>query len=218
VTSVDVIETLIRGAIVGVIVAAPIGPVNLICIHRTVVHGRINGFLAGQGAAIGDGIFATVAAFGLAAVAGFLKEYTDIIQMVGGGVLIAMGIRTFLAAPEHAAREDTAFGLIRAFGLAFLLTVTNPATLLGFVAIFAGVGGIIESGGAAENGFDYAAFLVAGVYLGSTLWWAAITGLAGILRNRTDEAWLNIIHHGSGALIVLFGIAVFLKVFGVIEF
>ncbi len=217
-SSFEIIEILIRGAIVGVIVAAPIGPVNLICIHRTVVHGRLNGFLAGQGAAIGDGIFATVAAFGLAAVSGFLKEYTDIIQMVGGGVLVAMGIRTFLAAPEHAAREDTAFGLIRAFGLAFLLTITNPATLLGFVAIFAGVGGIIETGGAEANGFNYAAILVAGVYLGSSLWWVAITGLAGLLRQRTDEAWLNIIHHGSGALIVLFGIAVFLKVFGVIEF
>lgn len=153
-------DALVRGALVGIIVAAPIGPVNLICIHRTVVHGRINGFLAGQGAAIGDGIFATVAAFGLAAVAAYVQYYSDAIQMVGGGVLIAMGIRTFLAAPEHAAREDTAFGLIRAFGLAFLLTITNPATLLGFVAIFAGVGGIIDAGGAEVNGYDYAAVLV----------------------------------------------------------
>ncbi|MGB1088431.1 MAG: LysE family translocator, partial [Alphaproteobacteria bacterium] len=214
----DLAGAVLRGVVIGFLVAAPIGPVNLICIQRTVTIGRWNGFLVGQGAAVGDGTFAIVAAFGLTAISSLVEAYTTPLQVVGGTVLIVMGLRTFLTEPEHAARAETRMDTVHGLGATYLLTITNPATLLGFIAIMAGAGGLVDGAAQARGGYLYAAVLVFGVWLGSTLWWLGVTSLASLIKLGPDDRRLAHIHHGSGVLIFVFGLAVFAKVAGWIDF
>lgn len=215
------VEALWRGVLIGLAAAAPIGPVNLICIHRTISRGRINALMAGQGAAIGDGLFAIVAAFGITAVSSFIAAYEVPIQFVGGFVLLGMGIRALLTDPTtvKVAGDDTALDLVKAVGVTFSLTVTNPATMFGFAAIFAGVGGLVAAQpDGAPRDYVYAAMLVFGVWLGSTLWWLVITNLAAIFRDRAEQSWLIIVQRVSAGLIILFGLVVFAKLAGLITF
>lgn len=209
---------VLRGIVIGVIVAAPIGPVNLICIKRTVLIGRWNGFAVGQGAAIGDAAFAIVAAFGLTAVAALVQDYSTWLEVVGATVLVIMGVRTFLTEPEHAEREDTTMDVVHAALSAFLLTITNPATLLGFIAIVAGAGGLVDAEVQATGGYAYAAALVAGVWLGSNIWWLGVTSLASLIKLGPDDKRLAQIHHGSGVLIFVFGLVVYAKAAGLVSF
>ncbi len=215
------IEALWRGIIIGIAVAAPIGPVNLICIHRTISRGRINALMAGQGAAVGDSVFAIIAAFGLTAIAGFVTNWQVPIQIVGGIILVGMGIQTLLSDPTKAVAEqdDTTLDLVKAIISTFTLTITNPATLFGFAAIFAGVGGIV-SGDTGEKSADYgyAAILVVGVWMGSTLWWVFITNLAALLRDRAEQGWLTVVQRVSGLIILGFGLVVFARLLGLFEF
>lgn len=215
---IDLTGAVLRGVIIGFLVAAPIGPVNLICIKRTVLVGRWNGFFVGQGAAVGDATFAIVAAFGLTAVAALVQDYAMPLQIVGGTVLVVMGVRTFLTEPEHAEREDTTIDMLHGLGSTFLLTITNPATLLGFIAIMAGAGGLVDGEAQARGGYLYAGTLVFGVWLGSTLWWLGVTSLTSLIKLKSEDPRLSHIHHGSGVLILLFGLAVFAKVAGWIDF
>lgn len=197
----------------GVVAAAPIGPVNLICIRRTLTFGRLNGFLAGSGAALGDGVFALVVAFGITAVSGTIASWSMAFQLVGSAVLIGMGIRTLVVPPPHITQADREGpprerkrDLAAAIGSTFFLTVTNPATLLWFVAVFSSVGGLAI--GTAGADYATAGVLVAAVIVGSALWWLAITQLTGIFHGRLDDAWLTVVNHVAGALILLFGLGV----------
>lgn len=219
------IEALWRGIIIGIAVAAPIGPVNLICIHRTISRGRLNALMAGQGAAIGDSVFAIIAAFGLTAVSSFVTDWEMQIQLVGGVILLGMGIKTLISDPVQAVSKDNAkydngaLDLAKVVAATFSLTITNPATLFGFAAIFAGVGGIVGADtGEKSADYGYAATLVAGVWAGSTLWWLFITNLAALLRDRAEHGWLMVVQRVSGVIIVGFGLAVFARLLGLFDF
>src|SRR5579862_4963315 len=162
------------GLIIGLIVALPIGPVNLICIRRTLALGPMNGFVSGLGAAMGDGVFAIIMAFGFTAVVQFIHGLSGALELIGGTLLVFFGVSTFFSDPLHgrsieqvAPRQVAVPSLLRAFASTFALTITNPATLFGFATLFATLGGL--SGGHAR--FGYAALVVAGVVGGSTLWW-----------------------------------------------
>jgi len=215
-------EALWRGVLIGIVAAAPIGPVNIVCIHRTISRGRLNAMMAGQGAAIGDALFALVAAFGVTAISSFITAYEMPIQIVGGLVLLVMGARALMTDPRAVkiAGDDNALDLVKAVGATFSLTITNPATMFGFAAIFAGVGGIVTGNhvGEGTSDYGYAATLVFGVYVGSTLWWLFITNLAAFFRDRADESWLVIVQRISAVLIIAFGAVVFAKVFGLLTF
>src|ERR1700722_18346989 len=170
---------IISGVFIGLIVAVPIGPVNLICIRRTINFGPLNGFVAGLGAALGDGIFAMVIGFGLTAVRQWIEHHSTLIQRSGCLLLIIFGAYTYVADPLHGraverkdVQEPNRASLARTFASTFALTITNPATLFGFTVLFAGVGGIAAT--ASIGRFD-AAFIVAGVVGGSTLWWFTLT-------------------------------------------
>lgn len=215
------IEALWRGIVIGIAVAAPIGPVNLICIHRTISRGRLNALMAGQGAAVGDSVFAIIAAFGLTAIAGFVTDWQVPIQIIGGVILVGMGIQTLMTNPTNATakQDDSRLDLVKAIISTFTLTITNPATLFGFAAIFAGVGGIVGSDTGAKAGdYGYAATLVAGVWVGSTLWWVFITNLAALLRDRAEDGWLLIVQRVSGVIILGFGLVVFARLAGLLNF
>ncbi len=203
---------ILSGLFIGLIVAVPIGPVNLICIRRTLAFGPLNGFVAGLGAALGDGIFATVIGFGLTAIRQWIEHHSTPIQLAGGALLLIFGLYTYLADPLHGraverneVREPGRASLGRTFASTFALTISNPATLFGFTALFAGVGGIAATAGAGR--FD-AAFIVAGVLAGSTLWWFTLTTIVGLFHARIDAKVMAVINHVSGLAVCLCGLVV----------
>lgn len=206
---------ILSGVIMGLIAAVPIGPVNIICIRRTFAFGPLNGFVSGLGAAIGDGIFAAITGLGLTWIAMLIDDYATIIELIGGALLLFFGVRAFLSsfAPKidgagvEAAPDSGGATLVGAIASTFVLTITNPATLLAFTAMFAGLGGL--AGGAGSYGD--AAIVVAGVVAGSAGWWLVLTSLIGIFHTRMDANAIRLINRISGALVALFGVAVLIN-------
>lgn len=201
-----------NGVAIGMAVAAPIGPVNLIVIRRTLRRGAVTGFLSGMGAAVGDGVFSAIAGFGLTAAMDFVLSYQTILQLIGGLFLLGLGISTFFAHP-HLQQEDnetiSGAALARIFATTFMLTITNPATMFGFIAIFGGVAGLTSAGG---EDYGHAATIVASVFGGSLLWWACVSGFVSLFRQRMTDHLLEIVNRVSGGLIITFGLVVLLRV------
>ncbi len=197
---------IIPGIGIGLVVAAPIGPVNLICIRRTLQFGSLNGFVSGLGAALGDGVFAIITAFGLTAIAQLIEGLSTALQLAGGTLLLCFGLYTYFSKPLPScdSKEDGASTLIGAMASTFALTITNPATLFGFTALFTGLSGLAGD----DASFFSAAFEVGGVILGSTLWWLVLTVVVGLLHARIDDRVVRIINHGTGLLVAGFGVAV----------
>ena len=206
----DYIILIVSGIVIGLVVAVPIGPVNLICIRRTLAFGPANGFMAGLGAAIGDTVFAIVTGFGLTAIAHLIKGYASYLELAGGAMLLYFGIHAFLAKVQSrlddklVSREKGSTTLFRAMVSTLVLTLTNPATLLGFAALFAGLGGL--AGG--HPNFASAAFVVIGVAAGSTLWWFALTAVVGLFHASIKDHTMVVINKGSGVAVTGFGLAV----------
>ena len=202
---------IVSGFVIGLIAAVPIGPVNLLCVRRTFAHGSLYGFLSGLGAALADGVFATIVGFGFTAIAQLIKSHSTILEIGGGTMLLVFGIRTFLASPQLRldeklkAREQDASTLARAMASTFALAITNPATLLTFTLMFAGVAGLV--GGKAS--YFGAGLLVCGVLAGSTTWWFTLTTVAGLFHAKIDERVMTFINRASGAVITTFGLVVF---------
>jgi len=197
------ITILLRGIIVGFSIAAPVGPIGVLCIRRTLGDGRAIGFTSGMGAATADSLYGCVAAFGLTLVSDFLIGQKFWLSLIGGLFLIYLGTKTFTSRPADSSSPDfpRGRGLVAAYASTLFLTLTNPATILSFLVIFAGLGIVNET----RNSF--AAFvLVIGVFIGSALWWLTLSLGVGFFRdrfNKTARAWVNRI---SGTIITLFGI------------
>lgn len=214
----DYFGIIFAGWVVGLIAAVPIGPVNLICIRRTLQFGSLYGFLSGLGAALGDGIFACIAAFSLTAISQLIAGYATPLQIVGGIMLLIIGGRMFLSPPP--ARISETYGpptngkngkplvngaKLPAKGMAttFALTTTNPMTFAGFLAWSTSLRGL-----STDPSFFDAAFWVVGVVLGSTTWWAVLTTVVGQLHARIDDRVVQIINRVSGVMVFLFGLGV----------
>jgi threonine/homoserine/homoserine lactone efflux protein len=199
----DILVLILSGLLIGVAVAAPIGPVNLICIRRTLKYGMLNGFASGAGAAVGDGVFAIVAAFGVTAVISFVAIYSGWLQLVGGVFLLGLGVRTWFDHPhlDDKLPEGSLGDLLPVISVTFFLTITNPATMLGFIAIFGGVADFTIG----TEDYMRASILVASVIGGSVLWWAAITGFVSLFRDRMTDTGLALLNKVSAVIIVLFG-------------
>jgi threonine/homoserine/homoserine lactone efflux protein len=203
---------LIAGGIfIGLIVAAPIGPVNLICLRRTLAYGPLNGFFSGLGAALGDGVFAAITAFGLTFVAQLIEGYSVPLKLAGGVMLLGFGVHIFESDVSVLRNQDSASSrsegsssLIGTIASTFALTITNPATLFGFTALFAGVGSLVGR----EASFVDAAVMVAGVISGSTLWWLTLTTTVGIFHRHIDDKIMRNVNHIFGAAVAGFGIIV----------
>ena len=194
---------LLKGIVVGIVIAIPVGPVGVLCIRRTIFSGRFAGLLSGLGAATGDAVFGIIAGFGLTVIADLLLGYQQWLRIIGAAFLLYIGGKAFFAEPASGANgvRDSQ-NLLRMFASTFVLTLTNPITLLSFVAIFAAVG---LTGRHAT--LVSAAILVLGIWLGSLLWWLALSIGAGVWRRFLDERHLRWINRGSGGILVLCGIA-----------
>jgi len=173
---------LLKGIAIGFAIAAPVGPIGVLCIRRTFADGRAAGFATGLGAATADALYGMVAAFGLTVVSGFLLDQQHVLRAAGGLFLCALGVKTFLARPSAPAARAPARGLVAAWLSTALLTLANPATILSFAAVFAGAGLGQQVYGAAQ-----AAAMVAGVFFGSAAWWLILSGVVARWRRRHPD-------------------------------
>jgi threonine/homoserine/homoserine lactone efflux protein len=198
-----------RGLALGFAIAAPVGPIGLLVIQRTLNQGRTVGLVSGLGAATADALYGAVAALGLTLITAFLVEQQLWLGLIGGAFLCYLGVRTLLAAPAAHAAQSEARSLGSAFGTTFVLTLTNPMTILAFVAIFAGAGLAAASGDIVA-----ALLLVAGVFSGSALWWLLLSTGTAFLRRYIESTGLRWVNRVAGAIIVGFGVAAIVRTMG----
>jgi len=190
----------LKGLALGFSIAAPVGPIGLLCIRRTLDAGFMAGFCGGVGTAVADAAYAAVAAFGLTAVAAVLTSAAVPLQITGIAVLAWLGLSTLRAAPrtETGARADAPGGL---FVQTFFLTLTNPATILSFAAVFAGLG--LAAGGGRASAFA----LVIGTFLGSLAWWFVLAGSISLMRHKLTPTALRWINRAAGGALLVFATA-----------
>jgi threonine/homoserine/homoserine lactone efflux protein len=183
---------VMAGMMVGFSIAAPVGPIGVLCIRRTLAEGRAHGLASGLGAAT---------AFGLTLISNTLVQQQFPLRLIGGVFLCILGVRTLGTKPSEKACRERGSDLFGAYGSTFLLTLTNPMTILSFAAIFAGVG-------LGSDVADYwsAALLVFSVFAGSALWWMILTGSISLLRKRITPRFLTWINRVSGVVIMAFGV------------
>jgi len=191
----------LRGLIIGFSIAAPVGPIGILCIRRTLSEGRTSGFLSGLGAATADALYGCIAGFGLTMVSTFLVDQRFWIQLVGGVFLLALGVKTLRSAPAERAAAASGAGLAASYVSTLFLTLTNPMTILSFAGIFAALG-IADTGG----DLSAAASLVLGVFIGSAAWWLLLSGGVGLLREKISAGLLRWTNRLSGAILLVFGI------------
>ena len=194
-----------RGLVIGFSIAAPVGPIGVLCIRRTLSDGRAAGFVSGLGAATADGLYGSIAGFGLTAISGVLVDQQAWLRLAGGLFLCYLGIRTLRARPAEGSLMPPARGLAAAYATTFALTLTNPMTIISFAAIFAGLGI------AAAQDSGSAALLVAGVFGGSALWWLILSGFASSVRGRMRPGSLRWVNFAAGVIITSFGVLALLS-------
>jgi threonine/homoserine/homoserine lactone efflux protein len=199
---VETIPLYLKAAGVGLAVAAPVGPMALLCMRRTLTRGWRLGLATGLGIAAGDAIFAGVAALGLAGVSAFMLAHQKPLHLAAGLFLLWLGLRAFLRKPEDqaAVRPETGSWL-GAFTGSMLLTLTNPPTIIMFAAIFAAL--------APRQGFDPAAgaLTVAGVFSGSLLWWIGMVAAVSLALHAIGQRARRWIDRISGVVLAACGLA-----------
>lgn len=220
-------QLVLTGLVIGVIVAAPVGPVNVLCIQRTLERGFWAGVAAGFGAVLGDGLIAAAAVFGVTAISNLTTDYRTTIQLIGGAILLLFGVRLYLATPRTGARgsrwaelrriAETIPDMFRpmmryqiwrilphasVIPQSFFLTVTNPGAILGMFAIFGGLGSL--TGGLTS--YVEALTLVLAVMCGSLLWWIGLSHIISTVRHKLDEDRLQRINQIAGGVLVGFGV------------
>jgi threonine/homoserine/homoserine lactone efflux protein len=197
----------LRSLLIGISIAAPVGPIGILCIRRTLAEGRIAGFISGLGAATADAFYGAIAAFGLTFISLFLLQHTLWLRLGGGIFLLYLGVRTFFAVPTSSEANDSSpskkRGLLRYYVSTFLLTITNPLTILSFAAIFAGIG-VLNS--EMSNDYFAAVIMVMGIFIGSCAWWFILSGLTGYFRRKINATTMIWINRASGAIIIGFGL------------
>lgn len=194
----------IKGLVIGFVIAAPVGPIGILCARRTLTHGRRAGFLSGMGASTADVLYGFIAAFGLTFISGVLYSYQFWPRLAGGALLCFLGIKTFMEKPERKGFFSIVREKKRHAGMytsTFFLTLTNPMTIFSFAAVFAGLG-IAGTGGSVLS----AAVLILGVFLGSVLWWLFLVGVFSVFKRRFKRHELQWINRIAGLIITGFGV------------
>jgi len=192
----------LRGLAIGFALAAPVGPVGVLCIRRALQEGRYAAFVASLGAALADTIFGAVAGLGITVISSFLLSHQTSIRLSGGIFLMVVAIRGWRDPHCSQTAQFKGGGLAKDFFSTFLLTLSNPATILAAVGVFAALGAIGLDDPAA------ASVLILGVFLGSTLWWLLLSAAAGAVRSRFSPQSLRLLNRGSSVVLGLTGIAI----------
>jgi len=209
------IQLVLAGVVIGVLMAAPIGPVNVLVIQRTVARGFWGGLAAGIGAVLGDGMLAAIAAFSIKAISEVMVTYADAIQLVGGLLLIVFGLGLLFKSPALTIPLGQKSRLLEHTGIipqTFFLAITNPGAILGMATMIGGLGSLI--GGL--NTYLEALLLVVSVMGGSLLWWLGLSELIATIRHRLTEGRLKLINRIAGVVLMGFGLVLLLD--GVVRY
>lgn len=191
---------LIKALIMGISIAAPVGPIGVLCIQRTLAQGKMAGLVSGLGAACADLMYGLVAGLGITFISQFLISHHLWIQFIGGIFLLFLGGKTLISKATDVSGRPKMKNLFSAFFTVFFQTLTNPMTILSFTAIFAGLG-MANS----QTNSTSAILLVAGIFLGSALWWLFLSIGVGFFQTKITTHMLTIINRVSGMVIILFG-------------
>jgi threonine/homoserine/homoserine lactone efflux protein len=176
-----------------------VGPIGVLCIQRTLVQGRVFGLVSGLGAATADGIYGLIAGFGLTVISNFLIGQQFWLRLVGGLFLCYLGVKTLTSKASETSAKAQGKNLLSAYSSVFLLTLTNPMTILSFAAIFVGLG-VADH----QNNSVTAFILVLGVFLGSALWWLILSSCVSFFKHRISKKSLTTINRFSGVIILMF--------------
>lgn len=198
----------VHGIIIGIALAAPVGPIALMCLHRTFSQGRLHGVVSGLGIATADAFYAAVAAFGLALISDFLLARQWFFRLFGGIALVAVGLRIFFAAPPAIEDKPEPASYLAGFSTMLALTLANPLTILFFTIIIPGFGVVIEG-----NSWVFPAVFVAGVFIGEMIWWTILCGSVGSVRAYLTQERLHLINRLAGLVIAIFGVALIVSLF-----
>lgn len=200
-----VMEFFARGVAIGFAIAAPVGPIGMLVIRRTLAEDCSLGLVTGLGAAVADSLYGAVGTFGLSFISGFLVDHAFWTRLIGGFFLCWLGISTFRARVREGGGDTAAASYLAAFATTVLLTLSNPLTVLSFMAVFVGLGlGMGTSYGAAS-------LVVTGVFLGSALWWVLLSAGVTLLRHKLKPAAMRWINLGSGLFLFAYGLAAFAR-------
>jgi threonine/homoserine/homoserine lactone efflux protein len=204
------LQLVLAGIGVGLLVAAPIGPVNVLCIQRAASKGFLGGVAAGIGATLGDGLLAAIAAFSVTAISDVMIAYAGSIQLVGGILLIMFGIGLLFTSPKLEVAPGQESRLLEHTGIipqTFFLTITNPGAIIGMAALVGGLGSLI--GGI--DSYLKALLLVGSIMGGSLLWWLGLSRLIATIRHRLTEGRLRLVNRVAGSLLIAFGVVLLLN-------
>jgi threonine/homoserine/homoserine lactone efflux protein len=198
----------IQGIIIGLTLAVPVGPISLVCIHRTVANGRLHGIVSGLGVATSDSFYAAVAFLGLTAVSGLIIGHQTLFRLLAGIALILVGIRVFQSVPRAISEDDGQEPYLRDYLSLLAIAGANPLTIIFFIMILPGFGVVAQG-----TTLIAAVPFVAGVFLGSALWWIILCGSLGTVRSRLSARNLRRINQASGILVTGFGAGMLVLLF-----
>jgi threonine/homoserine/homoserine lactone efflux protein len=207
---ISAIEILLKGVLLGLTVSMPLGPVSIILINRTIKRGFLSGFFSGIGLGAADTLLALLAALGFTVIIGFIKDQQQKITIIAGIIVIAVGVKVFLANPvkDFRDRDKGKKSLWRDFYSVFVLSITNPYTILIFVAIFPGIH-INES---IRPGL-VPIFLIPGVFLGAMTWWFSLSYFFSRFKKKIRLRAIVRINKFGGILILIIGVLLVVSVF-----
>jgi threonine/homoserine/homoserine lactone efflux protein len=192
----------ITGWVIGILIAAPVGPIAILCARRTLRRGWPIGAWTGMGAATADLIGSTLVALGLGAIVSFLNDHAAAMRVAGGLFLIGFGLHTILSRkPLKPAPGVIETGWRTAFATGCILTLSNPLTFVGIVGVLAGAG---VDGAIHER--ERLAALTLGIFTGSLLWWLMLTGAVAWFRERIGERSFALINRFAGAILIAAGL------------
>jgi threonine/homoserine/homoserine lactone efflux protein len=190
----------LKGIVIGFALAAPVGPVGILCIRRTITDGERHGFMTGLSAASSDMVYSIIAVFGVTLISNFITEQQNWIRIIGGIFLLALGYHSFRSKQSNDKVPNKTNGHTLSFVSTFFLTFTNPLTLFAFAAVFASIG--IEK---IAEFYHLAILLIAGVFLGSFMWFSFLIELARIFKEKITNNGLTLVNRISGLLLILIG-------------
>lgn len=197
-----------KGLLAGFIICIPFGPIGLLCVMRTLTDGKLAGIASALGASVMDAVYCAIAGLGVSYISNFLNKDSMVLRLAGGLLLIAMGIKIFFTHPTEKAPETTGHGLLASFGSSFFLMFTNPMAILVFTATFSalGIGGW-------EDAYNATAILVAGVFVGSSLWAPILVAAVETFRPQLTPAQLRLANRVSGMVLLGFGVVAIIWAF-----
>lgn len=201
-------EWITKGMLLGLSIAAPVGPISVLCIRKTIARGFRAGLCSGLGAATADAVYGILAGFGLTALTAALMDYKIALQVLGGLFICWFGIQSLFQVPaKQAPQAPPSAGMLDSYAITFLLTLSNPMTIMFFLGVFSATGILVS------HTLPDMLSLVAGVFLGSALWWVFLSGAAALLRDHLLEGSLklSIFNKVSGAMMCAFGIVTLVK-------